>query len=161
MDSDITVIQLNRCPHKFHRRCLIGWFNNKPQCPICNCCYMPQVQLFGGFLLTQLFKQGNQPADGTMTSDVVRGRIPGYQERSHIKITYTFPNGVQGNNHLRPGTQYKGTRRVCYLPNTSDGQEVLRLLEYAFDRRLVFTVGDSVTSGQQNVVTWNGEDLDE
>lgn len=30
------------------------------------------------------------------------------------------------------------------------------MLEYAFDRRLVFTVGDSVTSGQQNLVTFNG-----
>lgn len=42
---------------------------------------------------------------------------------------------------------------MCYLPDTNEGHEVLDLLREAFNRRLVFTVGDSVTSGQQNVVT--------
>jgi deltex-like protein len=102
------------------------------------------------------FQQGNQPNDGTMTHTIVRGRIPGYPERDHIRITYTFPNGVQGTEHPRPGNSYRGTRRVCFLPNNAEGREVLSLLDYAFGRRLVFTVGDSVTSGQQNVVTWNG-----
>ena len=33
--------------------------------------------------------------------------------------------------------------------------KVLRLLKEAFDARLTFTVGRSVTSGQDNIVTWN------
>lgn len=98
-------------------------------------------------------KQGIQPTNGTMRHEILTGRIPGYNERSHIRITYKFPNGTQGPEHPNPGQFYKGTKRVCYLPNTAEGQEVLELLKIAFDRRLVFTIGDSITTGQQNVVT--------
>ena len=69
--------------------------------------------------------------------------------------------------------------RVAYLPDNSKGQKVLRLLRKAFNQRLIFTIGRSVTSGKfaancelterfsckvrccistkgrDNVVTWN------
>jgi deltex-like protein len=32
---------------------------------------------------------------------------------------------------------------------------VLELLKIAFDRKLVFTIGHSRTTGEENVVTWN------
>lgn len=92
-----------------------------------------------------------------MVVDNVAGQLPGYNDRRYIQITYNFPNGTQKDHHPRPGTPYKGTNRVCYLPNTREGQNVLRLLREAFNRRLVFTVGDSVTTGQMNVVIWNGK----
>lgn len=31
-----------------------------------------------------------------------------------------------------------------------------KLLELAFKRKLVFTIGRSVTTGQENVIVWNG-----
>lgn len=37
------------------------------------------------------------------------------------------------------GKRYSGTARTAYLPNTNEGQRILRLLEVAFDHRLVFT----------------------
>ena len=33
---------------------------------------------------------------------------------------------------------------------------MLKKLQIAFDRRLCFTVGDSVTSGATNTTVWNG-----
>ena len=70
-------------------------------------------------------------------------------------IVYSIPGGIQAKEHPNPGQRYSGTSRTAYLPNSPEGQEVLRLLQKAFDARLVFTVGTSVTSGQRNVVTWN------
>jgi len=142
VDSEMSVVQLTRCVHLFHRRCLVAWFQNKPQCPICNMWYMAQ--------------NGNQPIDGTMDVRYVRGRLPGYTERTHIEITYRFPNGIQETGHPHPGQRYKGTKRVCYLPANAEGQDVLERLKLAFNRRLTFTVGDSVTTGHQNIVTFNG-----
>ena len=44
---------------------------------------------------------------------------------------------------------------MAYLPNNIEGQEVFRLLEKAFKARLLFTIGQSVTTGEENTVIWN------
>ena len=44
---------------------------------------------------------------------------------------------------------------MTYLPNNQEGQEVLGLLKQAFDARLLFTVGRSLTAGHDNTVVWN------
>jgi len=70
----------------------------------------------------------------------------GYNNVETIIINYQFPNGHN----------YTGTSRTSYLPNTKEGREVLALLKIAFDRKLTFTVGTSVTTGIKNTVVWNG-----
>ncbi|GMT32033.1 hypothetical protein PFISCL1PPCAC_23330, partial [Pristionchus fissidentatus] len=77
------------------------------------------------------------------------------EEGGVIVIHYSFRDGIQGPQHARPGVPYYGTRRVAYLPNTEAGRMALRLLEKAFECKLTFTVGDSVTTGMKNVVVWN------
>lgn len=67
-----------------------------------------------------------------------------------IIINYHFPSGKRNGKH------YSGTSRVAYLPNTPEGNEVLDLLKEAFERKLTFTVGRSVTTGLDNQVVWNG-----
>jgi len=57
--------------------------------------------------------------------------------------------------HPNPGAPYYGTRRLAYLPNNDEGREICQLLKQAFDSRLVFTVGRSITIGQDNRVIWN------
>ena len=57
--------------------------------------------------------------------------------------------------HPHPGRSFQGAYRIAYLPNNPEGREVLQLLKRAFDARLIFTVGTSITSGQNDVVTWN------
>ncbi|KAI6195022.1 hypothetical protein M3Y96_01186900 [Aphelenchoides besseyi] len=143
-NDDMTIVQLGACSHRFHRSCVITWFRNQPKCPFCQ--------------TTMSTIHGPQPRDGRMVSEIcLRGHLGGYEDvRGFIKINYSFPNGTQTNKHLRPGVPYTGTHRECYLPNTDEGHMVLEMLQLAFDRGLIFTVGDSITSGQQNTVVWNG-----
>ena len=72
-----------------------------------------------------------------------------------IVIHYSFPYGIQGQEHPNPGRRYDGTQRKAYLPDNREGREVLQLLRRAFDARLVFTVGTSLPTGWSNQVTWN------
>lgn len=50
---------------------------------------------------------------------------------------------------------FNGSNRTAYLPNNREGKEVLQLLKKAFDQRLIFTIGQSRTTGADNQVTWN------
>ena len=72
-----------------------------------------------------------------------------------ICIQYSFSSGIQGPEHPNPGQQYSGTHRTAYLPDNNEGREVLQLLNRAFNARLVFTVGTSITTGLSNQITWN------
>jgi hypothetical protein len=46
--------------------------------------------------------------------------------------------------------------RTAYLPDNKEGQEILKLFKIAWERRLLFTVGRSVTTGEDNQVVWGG-----
>ena len=50
-----------------------------------------------------------------------------------------------------------GFPRVCYLPEEA-GRNILRYLKIAFDRRLLFSIGRSTTTGREDVVIWNSVD---
>lgn len=49
-----------------------------------------------------------------------------------------------------------GTFRTAYLPAIPEGERVLALLVRAFQARLSFTVGQSITTGEENTVIWSG-----
>lgn len=137
------VVQLKKCKHLFHRICLEQCFKSvQAQCPTCKKWYgVPR---------------GNQPLGATMTVQVIQGHISGFPDaQGYFQIYYNIPGGVQTSEHLRPGTEFTGTRRIAYLPNTPEGSLVLRMFRLAFDNRLMFTVGDSVTTGARNTVVWN------
>ncbi len=93
---------------------------------------------------------------GTMPPGTMKARISssqkcaGFYQYNTIIIDYYIPSGMQNNKH------FGGTSRTAYLPNNKEGREVLALLKIAFDRRLTFVVGTSVTTGQKNTVIWNG-----
>lgn len=57
--------------------------------------------------------------------------------------------------HPNPGKVYKGISRSGYLPNNKKGRLIAKLLNVAFSRRLVFTIGRSRTTGHDGVITWN------
>jgi deltex-like protein len=48
----------------------------------------------------------------------------------------------------------KGITRIAYLPDNEKGKKIAKLLRVAFDRKLIFTIGHSRTTGKQGVVTW-------
>lgn len=58
-------------------------------------------------------------------------------------------------SHPNPGAPYYGTTRQAYLPDNREGRQILTLLQRAFDLRQIFTVGQSRTTGYDNVITWN------
>jgi deltex-like protein len=80
---------------------------------------------------------GDQPPGKMDVKVDNNSHCAGYEGVGTIIIDYSFGNG----------NGYTGTRRRAYLPNNDEGKEVLRLLRIAFDRRLIFTVGTSVTTG--------------
>lgn len=59
------------------------------------------------------------------------------------------------DDHPSPGTWYKGITRKAYLPNNSKGKQICAMLKVAFERKLVFTIGRSRTTGADGVITWN------
>ncbi|KAK0403673.1 hypothetical protein QR680_017062 [Steinernema hermaphroditum] len=143
-DSSDRVVSLNKCSHLFHYSCAKQALENRAQCPRCMVWYHAAM--------------GNQPHGSTMAVSYMNSySVPGHPDaRGFIVISYDLPSGVQDETHPRPGRHFSGTRRVAYLPNNPAGQEVLELLRFAFNQRLTFTVGDSVTTGAKDVVTWNG-----
>lgn len=58
--------------------------------------------------------------------------------------------GIRNNHPFPP------TRRIAFLPDNKDGRQILRLLRIAFERKLIFTVGRSVTTGKDNRIVWSG-----
>ncbi|XP_077992478.1 E3 ubiquitin-protein ligase TRIM56-like [Glandiceps talaboti] len=129
------------CKHTFCKECLtIAEKSLGPTCPKCKAA-------FGTIT-------GNMPP-GTMTHRVENYSLPGYFGCATIVIAYHFKSGKQGREHPNPGQRYTGASRNAYLPDNTEGREILRLLKIAFDRRLTFTIGTSVTTGLKDTVVWN------
>ncbi|VVC38283.1 Zinc finger, RING-type,Zinc finger, RING/FYVE/PHD-type,WWE domain, subgroup,WWE domain [Cinara cedri] len=145
------VVALSVCQHRMHLTCLNSVLNNQPysnqwmyiQCPIC-------LKVYGE-------KRGNQPP-GAMKWTYLNRSLPGYGSTRTIQITYEISSGIQGEEHPHPGRPYYalGFPRICYLPDTEKGRRVLSLLSKAFERQLIFTVRLSMTTGNEDVVAWNG-----
>lgn len=134
LDFKYQCVILEKCvDHCFHIDCLLRMLNDKDflKCPICRATY--------GIL------KGNQP-DGTMTAFRNQVKCSGYENYDTIVIEYNIPTT----------SERAGTRRRAFLPTTDEGFEVLGLLKVCFDRKLIFTIGRSVTTGIDNSVIWNG-----
>ena len=135
MKQEWNVILLSKChDHFFHIDCLSLLINKKDnfKCPNCSIIY--------GILI------GDMPK-GTMTATISNYmHCDGFRKYGTIIIDYYFPSGMN----------YSGTSRECYLPYNKEGKEILGLLKVAFDRKLTFAIGTSVTTGRTNTTVWNG-----
>ena len=133
---------LTKCGHMFCKPCIDTAFTYQKKCPICQ-------EVYG-------ITEGNQP-DGTMTvhRSSYHSSLSGYEGCGYYTINYNIPSGKQDKRHPNPGQWFTGTSRRAYLPASKDGEVVLKLLQKAFDKKLIFTVGRSTTSGMENCVTWN------
>lgn len=133
-DDDVLMLG---CSHIYHKACLIQLIGKKAwaKCAICS-------TIFGHMT-------GDQP-DGEMKHHIDKNlKCSGYHPGT-IVINYHMKAGVRNGKH------YPGTSRTAYLPNNPEGQEVFELFKEAFDRKLIFTVGRSVTTGLDNQIVWNG-----
>lgn len=150
-ENQTYLFRLNLCKHMFHLDCGKRIFANNVsdgyyECPICKTINGTRI--------------GTQPPDGTM--NIIREwyKLPGFENNSSgtIVVTYHFSDGIQGQRHPNPGQLYSAASfpRITYFPDNEKGQKVVSLMKVAFERRLVFTVGQSITTGKDNVITWNG-----
>ncbi|CAG0917569.1 unnamed protein product [Notodromas monacha] len=144
--SKAAVLRLE-CDHLIHHNCalmLLGR-NDFLQCPTCN-------NVTG-------IRTGNQPIGARMQILLRKESIYGFSCPT-IYIYYSFPNStfVQDDTHPEPGHQFSADNfpRVAYLPYNHEGKEICNLFRIAFERRLIFTVGTSATTGRKSVVTWTG-----
>ncbi|NXG39791.1 DTX4 ligase, partial [Dromaius novaehollandiae] len=141
------VGKLAKCGHVFHLHCLVAMYNNgnkdgSLQCPTCKTIYG--------------VKTGTQPP-GKMEYHIIPHALPGHSDCKTIRIIYNIPPGVQGPEHPNPGKSFtaRGFPRHCYLPDSEKGRKVLKLLLVAWDRRLIFAIGTSSTTGESDTVIWN------
>ncbi|XP_062890444.1 E3 ubiquitin-protein ligase DTX1-like isoform X1 [Mobula hypostoma] len=141
------VGKLSKCSHMYHLLCLVAMYNNgnkdgSLQCPTCKAIYGE--------------KTGTQPP-GKMEYHVIPHSLPGYPEVKTIRIVYDIPAGLQGVEHPNQGKKFtaRGFPRHCYLPDNEKGRKILKLLIVAWDRRLIFTIGTSNTTGETDTVVWN------
>ncbi|NWS42582.1 DTX1 ligase, partial [Probosciger aterrimus] len=141
------VGKLGKCGHMYHLLCLLAMYNNgnkdgSLQCPTCKAIYGE--------------KTGTQPP-GKMEFHLIPHSLPGYTDSKTIRIVYDIPTGIQGPEHPNPGKKFtaRGFPRHCYLPDNEKGRKVLKLLIVAWDRRLIFTIGTSNTTGESDTVVWN------
>eukprot|EP00826_Nyctotherus_ovalis_P055194 TRINITY_DN7314_c0_g2_i3.p1 TRINITY_DN7314_c0_g2~~TRINITY_DN7314_c0_g2_i3.p1 ORF type:complete len:208 (-),score=59.36 TRINITY_DN7314_c0_g2_i3:47-670(-) len=132
------VVLLSKCKnHFFHKKCveMLAGESGGLKCPLCDTIY------------------------GELTGDMPEGEMvvkhrsfacAGHADYTTISVTYRFPPGIKN------GKRYEGTEREAFLPNSPEGREVLDLLRKAFDRRLLFTIGKSETTGVYPAIIWNG-----
>ncbi|CAC5381011.1 DTX [Mytilus coruscus] len=147
-NAEVCCICLNKmmqpkklqCGHFFCSVCIDHHFKHEPTCPQC-----------GGI---QGILTGIQPP-GRMETNIKSSSLCGFPGTNTIEIVYVIPTGIQGAEHPNPGRHFEGITRRAYLPNNSKGQLVAKLLQIAFDRQLVFTIGTSRTTGKTGVVIWN------
>jgi len=138
------------CLHQLHAACARNIVEKGQGGPSCLQC--PECQTIHGT------RTGNQPRDGDMTWTKLDSSLSGHPGCGTIVVRYRFQAGVQGPEHPNPGKPYQapGFPRVAYLPDSAEGQKVLQGLCTAFRRRLLFTVGKSLTLGLSDCVTWAG-----
>ncbi|KAJ8376951.1 hypothetical protein SKAU_G00075310 [Synaphobranchus kaupii] len=121
------------CTHAFCAACLKRSVETLGlQCPVC-----PKV----------LIVVGDQP-EGQMTVNHLKTRLG-----ECFSIMYYIPNGLQTEAHPNTGKPFTGIQTTALLPNSPEGQEVLKLLQKAFEQKLVFTV--AATDGAADRVVYN------
>ncbi|NXM02095.1 DTX1 ligase, partial [Tyrannus savana] len=137
------VGKLGKCGHMYHLLCLLAMYNNgnkdgSLQCPTCKAIYGE--------------KTGTQPP-GKMEFHLIPHSLPGYTDSKTIRIVYDIPTGIQVRRDPRgAGHPLPVTPNVPPIP---DPRQVLKLLIVAWDRRLIFTIGTSNTTGESDTVVWN------
>ncbi|GFH49706.1 hypothetical protein CTEN210_06182 [Chaetoceros tenuissimus] len=138
--SKSTIVGLNVCDHVFHRDCIHHALKvMKPQCPVCR--------------KTVGIVQGKSPS-GTMEVRFSSIRCSGFMDSSII-IHYVMKDGIQKSYHENPGQHHSGKNATAYLPDNTEGRQLLKRLKYAFLHGLTFTVGTSATTGCHNQCTWS------
>ncbi|KAJ3283093.1 E3 ubiquitin-protein ligase dtx3l [Rhizoclosmatium sp. JEL0117] len=93
--------------------------------------------------------------------NIVDGTELGTCPNGTMSIT-TYPNGLPGFPATKTRimvsysirTPQHSLERSAYFPTSPEGLRIVELMKVAFDRRLVFRIGRSVTTGVDNTLVW-------
>ncbi|KAJ8376953.1 hypothetical protein SKAU_G00075330 [Synaphobranchus kaupii] len=135
------------CTHAFCAACLeISVRRLGLQCPVC---------------LKALRVVGDQP-EGQMTEKHLKDCFG----KESFCIMYNIPSGIQTEAHPNPGKPFTGIQTEAWIPDKEvtwnnygsgtvclDGQEVLKLLQRAFEQKLIFTVAATDGAADRVVFT--------
>jgi len=141
--GDGVIIHLSKCTnsdHYFHSECIARWLDEKGKCCHCQTRYAIET--------------GNQPLTGKLNWSFVHQSCDGYPNCGTIRISFEFGGGIQGAEHYHPGQPYSGDHREAFLPDNEAGREALELTKIAWQRRLIFTIGTSLTTRRENGIVW-------
>lgn len=137
--EDNTIVSLSKCipGHYFHSSCISDALSTVSRCPNCQSIYETII--------------GPQPV-GYFVAYAVNRTCKGFEQYGSIIMNMAFPDGVQSSEHGNPGIRFHADTRCAFLPNNMDGREAFALIRLAFERKLLFTVGRSLTSGKENQI---------
>ncbi|XP_061088339.1 uncharacterized protein LOC133122398 [Conger conger] len=82
---------------------------------------------------------------GTMSVAELNMSLSGHLKDTTLKLTYSIPDGIQGEDHPNPGATFKGGVFEAFLPLNRQTRRLLPLLKRAFNEGLTFTI----TEGNQ------------
>ena len=145
------ISYMNKCKHYAHTKCLEDMIGRQASsdylvCPICAKIYGTRI--------------GNMPDTVTMTAwEDNNFHADGHPNEGLIIISYNAQDGIQGRGHPNPGKPFKalGFPRYAFLPGSTEGKKVLKLLQVAFERRLTFSVGNSLSNPTEgDCIVWGG-----
>lgn len=133
--------------HMFHMGCLKHWLKTNPSCPLC------RTQLV---VLT-----GYQPQTEGSTMDVVQDSVslPGFEPAGTLCVRFFVAAGFQDLDCPLPGERFSAFQFTTFLPDNSEGQELVRLLSVAWTRRLLFRIGMNPATGRMDILTPNGIEM--
>ena len=133
------IVQLNECNgHFFHAQCKDSTINigqyveTNHQCPVCK-------KIYGQI-------EGNMPEDGKMKVMKISSSLAGYEGHGTIVIEFIFYRT----------SEHHADHRLAYLPNNEEGNRVLLLICKAWEKRVLFTIGYSLSRNRDNCIILNG-----
>lgn len=134
------IVRLIACGHYYHKNCIEQALEYSSNCPTCR-------KAVGT-------PQGKMPSGRMSITRSPSVSCEGYAPAGSIIIHYSIPREKQNPYHINPGEWHDSAKRTAYLPDTVQGNNLLKRLKFAFNHGLTFTVGISMTSGRANSVTW-------
>jgi deltex len=142
-------VAISKClptQHLFHLGCIRQWIVTHPVCPMCR----QQLVICTGY---QPITPGSY-----IRHAIIPRSLPGH-DGGTIIVRFYLGAGRQDIHDPLPGSSFKAMHYHTYLPDNSEGQEMLKRLQLAWNRRLLFRIGYNPTTKRMDMLVVNGLEL--
>ncbi|CAD7974025.1 unnamed protein product [Amoebophrya sp. A25] len=161
LDRNGSICLSKFCGHKFHKSCLLSWFREKKSCPCCGA--MLLAKNVNGSKEEREVHIGHMP-DGCMKWKTLPTQTPGTQSTHSIQVDFKFAPGTAVASSAQPvvvagGSSsssssttnnmrfYHGRKETAFLALNREGTTLLEMFKIAFKRRVMFGLGERLTTG--------------